>query len=137
MIRVDGSDLASVEAGQTVEIGRKPLRPVSSGGMRRIEILDDTRSMSKRHAEFSVKTDGNAILRDLNSTNGTFLVRPGNELVRLPGGSDFAMNDETVRLQFGDVPVDFVRFIDDDTTSKDDDVANLFDYALDNQPSEP
>lgn len=120
-----------------MEIGRKPLRPVPSGGMRRIEILDDTRSMSKRHAEFSVKTDGNAILRDLNSTNGTFLVRPGNELVRLPGGSDFAMNDETVRLQFGDVPVDFVRFIDDDTTSKDDDVANLFDYALDNQPSEP
>lgn len=137
MIRVDGSDLASVETGQTVEIGRKPLRPVSSGGMRRIEILDDTRSMSKRHAEFSVKSDGNAILRDLNSTNGTFLVRPGNELVRLPGGSDFALNDDTVRLQFGDVPVDFVRFIDDDTTSKDDDVANLFDYALDNQPSEP
>ncbi|WP_289098552.1 FHA domain-containing protein [uncultured Bifidobacterium sp.] len=137
MIRVDGSDLASVETGQTVEIGRKPLRPVPSGGMRRIEILDDTRSMSKRHAEFSVKSDGNAILRDLNSTNGTFLVRPGNELVRLPGGSDFALNDDTVRLQFGDVPVDFVRFIDDDTTSKDDDVANLFDYALDNQPSEP
>lgn len=120
-----------------MEIGRKPLRPVPSGGMRRIEILDDTRSMSKRHAEFSVKSDGNAILRDLNSTNGTFLVRPGNELVRLPGGSDFALNDDTVRLQFGDVPVDFVRFIDDDTTSKDDDVANLFDYALDNQPSEP
>lgn len=121
-----------------MEIGRKPLRPVPSGGMRRIEILDDTRSMSKRHAEFSVKSDGNAILRDLNSTNGTFLVRPGNELVRLPGGSDFAMNDDTVRLQFGDVPVDFVRFIDDDTTTKDDDdVANLFDYALDNQPSEP
>ncbi|PAU70171.1 Tfp pilus assembly protein [Bifidobacterium italicum] len=120
-----------------MEIGRKPLRPVPGGGMRRIEILDDTRSMSKRHAEFSVKTDGNAILRDLNSTNGTFLVRPGNELVRLPGGSDFAMNDDTVRLQFGDVPVDFVRFINDDATSKGDDVANLFDYALDNQPSEP
>lgn len=137
MIRVDGSDLTSIEAGQTVEIGRKPLRPVPDDGMRRIEILDDTRSMSKRHAEFSVKSDGNAILRDLNSTNGTFLVRPGNELVRLPGGSDFAMTDDTVRLQFGDVPVDFVRYIDDDTTNDDDDVANLFDYALDNQPSEP
>ena len=61
MIRVDGSDLTSVEAGQTVEIGRKPLRPLSDDGTTRVEILDDTRSMSKRHAEFSVKSDGNAI----------------------------------------------------------------------------
>ena len=98
MIRVDGSDLTSVEAGQTVEIGRKPLRPLSDDGTTRVEILDDTRSMSKRHAEFSVKSDGNAILRDMNSTNGTYLVRPGNDLVRLPSGSDFALTDDTVRL---------------------------------------
>ncbi|RYQ62529.1 hypothetical protein PG1513B_0375 [Bifidobacterium pseudolongum subsp. pseudolongum] len=138
MIRVDGSDLTSVEAGQTVEIGRKPLRPLSDDGTTRVEILDDTRSMSKRHAEFSVKSDGNAILRDMNSTNGTYLVRPGNDLVRLPSGSDFALTDDTVRLQFGDVPVDFVRFIDDSTTHSDDPaVANLFDYALDNVASEP
>ena len=138
MIRVDGSDLTSVEAGQTVEIGRKPLRPLSDDGTTRVEILDDTRSMSKRHAEFSVKSDGNAILRDMNSTNGTYLVRPGNDLVRLPSGSDFALTDDTVRLQFGDVPVDFVRFIDDNTTHRDDpSVANLFDYALDNVASEP
>ena len=138
MIRVDGSDLTSVEAGQTVEIGRKPLRPLSDDGTTRVEILDDTRSMSKRHAEFSVKSDGNAILRDMNSTNGTYLVRPGNDLVRLPSGSDFALTDDTVRLQFGDVPVDFVRFIDDSTTHRDDpSVANLFDYALDNVASEP
>lgn len=138
MIRVDGSDLTSVEAGQTVEIGRKPLRPLSNDGTTRVEILDDTRSMSKRHAEFSVKSDGNAILRDMNSTNGTYLVRPGNDLVRLPSGSDFALTDDTVRLQFGDVPVDFVRFIDDSTTHRDDpSVANLFDYALDNVASEP
>ncbi len=138
MIRVDGSDLTSVEAGQTVEIGRKPLRPLSDDGTTRVEILDDTRSMSKRHAEFSVKSDGNAILRDMNSTNGTYLVRPGNDLVRLPSGSDFALTDDTVRLQFGDVPVDFVRFIDDSTTHRDDpSVANLFDYALENVASEP
>ncbi len=138
MIRVDGSDLTSVEAGQTVEIGRKPLRPLSDDGTTRVEILDDTRSMSKRHAEFSVKSDGNAILRDMNSTNGTYLVRPGNDLVRLPSGSDFSLTDDTVRLQFGDVPVDFVRFIDDSTTHRDDpSVANLFDYALDNVASEP
>lgn len=138
MIRVDGSDLTSVEAGQTVEIGRKPLRPLSDDGTTRVEILDDTRSMSKRHAEFSVKSDGNAILRDMNSTNGTYLVRPGNDLVRLPSGSDFALTDDTVRLQFGDVPVDFVRFIDDSTTHSDDPaVTNLFDYALDNVASEP
>ncbi|RYQ40499.1 PT repeat family protein [Bifidobacterium pseudolongum subsp. globosum] len=138
MIRVDGSDLTSVEAGQTVEIGRKPLRPLSDDGTTRVEILDDTRSMSKRHAEFSVKSDGNAILRDMNSTNGTYLVRPGNDLVRLPSGSDFALTDDTVRLQFGDVPVDFVRFIDDNTTHRDDpSVANLFDYALENVASEP
>lgn len=131
MIRVDGSDLTSVEAGQTVQIGRKPLRPVPDEGIRRIEILDDTRSMSKRHAQFSVKTTGDAILRDLGSTNGTYLVRPGNELVRLDSGSDFAMTDDTVRLQFGDVPVDFIRFIDENPGDDEQPVANLFDYAVD------
>ncbi len=36
------------------------------------------------------------------------------------------------------MPVDFVRFIDDSTTHRDDpSVANLFDYALDNVASEP
>lgn len=140
MIRVDGSDLASVEAGQTVEIGRKPLRPLSDDGVQRIEIVDNTRSMSKRHAQFSVKSDGNAILRDLNSTNGTYVVHPGNELMRLANGADFAMTDDTVRLQFGDVPVDFVRYIDDDTSVNTDDqqdIPNLFDYAVDNSPAEP
>ncbi|KFI63744.1 FHA domain-containing protein [Bifidobacterium cuniculi] len=136
MIRVDGSDLTSVEAGQTVQIGRKPLRPVPDEGIRRIEILDDTRSMSKRHAQFSVKTTGDAILRDLGSTNGTYLVRPGNELVRLDSGSDFAMTDDTVRLQFGDVPVDFIRFIDENPQHDEQPVANLFDYAVDSAPAD-
>lgn len=134
MIRVNGSDLTSVDVGETVEIGRKPLRPIASTDTRRIEILDDTRSMSKRHAQFSVKSSGDAILRDLNSTNGTFLVRPGDELIRLPEGSDFAMTDDTIRIQFGDVPVDFIRYIDDNTDEHEE-VPNLFDYALDNTPN--
>ncbi|WP_196779075.1 variant leucine-rich repeat-containing protein [Bifidobacterium choloepi] len=129
VIRVDGSDVASVDAGQTIEIGRKPIRPLPAGRYPRVEILDDTRSMSKRHAEFSVKSDGTAFLRDLNSTNGSYLVRTGSELRRLPVGSDFALRSDSVRIQFGDVPVDFVRVA---VPQSDSAVSNLFDYATGN-----
>lgn len=47
VILVDGTQLASVEPGTTVEIGRKPLRPLPNDGKRRVEILDDSRSVSK------------------------------------------------------------------------------------------
>lgn len=131
VIRAGGSDVASVEAGDTIEIGRKPLRPVSGGRYPRVEIPDDTRSMSKRHAEFSVKSNGAAFLRDLNSTNGTYWVRTGSELLRLPGGTDFQLQGDVMHMQFGDVPLDFVCVTVDDTTEG---VANLFDYAVDGAP---
>ncbi|MCI6531927.1 MAG: FHA domain-containing protein [Bifidobacterium animalis] len=138
VILVDGTQLASVEPGTTVEIGRKPLRPLPDDGKRRVEILDDSRSVSKRHAQLMVALDGRAFLRDLNSTNGTFVVRAGDELVRLHGGVDYPLQSDSVHVQFGDVPVDFAKFIEDDDSTKDDaPVVNLFDYAVEGSSNEP
>lgn len=138
VILVDGTQLASVEPGTTVEIGRKPLRPLPDDGKRRVEILDDSRSVSKRHAQLMVALDGRAFLRDLNSTNGTFVVRAGDELVRLQGGVDYPLQSDSVHVQFGDVPVDFAKFIEDDDSTKDDaPVVNLFDYAVEGSSNEP
>lgn len=138
VILVDGTQLASVEPGTTVEIGRKPLRPLPDDGKRRVEILDDSRSVSKRHAQLMVALDGRAFLRDLNSTNGTFVVRAGDELVRLQSGVDYPLQSDSVHVQFGDVPVDFTKFIEDDDSTKDDaPVVNLFDYAVEGSSNEP
>lgn len=138
VILVDGTQLASVEPGNSVEIGRKPLRPLPDDGKKRVEILDDSRSISKRHALLTVARDGQAFLRDLNSTNGTFLVRTGDELVRLQSGVDFPLQSDSVHVQFGDVPVDLAKFIEDDDSTKDDTpVVNLFDYAVDGSANEP
>lgn len=127
-----------MEPGTTVEIGRKPLRPLPDDGKRRVEILDDSRSVSKRHAQLMVALDGRAFLRDLNSTNGTFVVRAGDELVRLQGGVDYPLQSDSVHVQFGDVPVDFAKFIEDDDSTKDDaPVVNLFDYAVEGSSNEP
>lgn len=98
VILVDGTQLASVEPGTTVEIGRKPLRPLPDDGKRRVEILDDSRSVSKRHAQLMVALDGRAFLRDLNSTNGTFVVRAGDELVRLQSGVDYPLQSDSVHV---------------------------------------
>ena len=127
-----------MEPGTTVEIGRKPLRPLPDDGKRRVEILDDSRSVSKRHAQLMVALDGRAFLRDLNSTNGTFVVRAGDELVRLQSGVDYPLQSDSVHVQFGDVPVDFTKFIEDDDSTKDDaPVVNLFDYAVEGSSNEP
>lgn len=131
-IRINDTELTNVAPGETVEIGRKPIRPLPDDGTKRVEILDDTRSMSKRHAQFTVKSDGAAVLRDLNSTNGTYLVKAGSELRRLPENVDFVLSEDTVRIQFGDVPVDFIKYIEtEQDETGESQVVNLFDYAMD------
>ncbi|PLS29650.1 FHA domain-containing protein, partial [Bifidobacterium parmae] len=126
-LKVAGGDQVNVRPGESLEIGRKPLRPLPDGGVARLEIDDATKSMSKRHARFSVAADGSAVLRDLNSTNGSYVVTEKAELMRLPAGRDVPLPSSPMRIQFGDVPVDFVR-IEPDTTPEPE-VPNLFDYS--------
>ena len=140
MITVGGVEQARVGAGRSVEIGRKPIRPLREDGFMRVDVVDNKRSMSKRHALFIVDASGAATIRDLNSTNGTYLVSESGDLLRLDPGVDFHMPDSIVRMQFGDVPVDFVRIEEKAPQGSDagaQPVRDLFSYALDNDIKEP
>ncbi len=140
MITVGGVEQARVGAGQSVEIGRKPIRPLREDGFIRVDVVDNKRSMSKRHALLIVDASGAATIRDLNSTNGTYLVNESGDLLRLDPGVDFHMPDSIVRMQFGDVPVDFVRIEEKAPQGSDagaQPVRDLFSYAPDNDIKEP
>lgn len=126
-LQVAGGDQVSVRPGESLEIGRKPLRPLPDEGIARLEIDDATKSMSKRHARFSVAADGEAVLRDLDSTNGSYVVSEKGELMRLPAGRDVPLSTSPMRIQFGDVPIDFVRIMQQ--TDPEPQVPNLFEYS--------
>lgn len=130
IVKVNGVEEVRLNPGESLEIGRKPLRPLADDGMRRLDVPDQTKSMSKRHAAFSVSDQGAGSLRDLNSTNGTYVVRDDGELMRVPAQTDFLLPRATMRFQFGDVPVDFIRMeVPVETPSAGGDVPNLFSYA--------
>ena len=138
MITVGGVEQARVGAGQSVEIGRKPIRPLREDGFKRVDIVDNKRSMSKRHALLIVDNRGVATIRDLHSTNGTYLVGANGDLLRLEPDVDFQLPDSLMRMQFGDVPVDFVR-VEEEAPDADqkNEVRNLFSYATDDLHDEP
>ena len=97
-------------AGDTVVIGRTPLRPPTlTDGDRRLDVDDPGKSMSKRHALLSLAKDGSATIRDLHSTNGTYVVRSGGDLMRLPLDQDYVITVTPLRLQLGDVAVTIHR----------------------------
>lgn len=135
MITVGGVEQARIGAGQSVEIGRKPIRPLRDDGFKRIDIVDNKRSMSKRHALLIVSKNGVATIRDLHSTNGTYLVGDNGNLMRLEPDIDFQLPNSIMRMQFGDVPIDFVHVEED--ASEDDSVRDLFSYATDDNRQEP
>ena len=83
----------------SIEVGKHIL---GRGGKATI-ILDDP-SVSSSHAEFELRPDGSATVRDLGSTNGTFL---GSEKVsesQLNLGQELTIGD--LRLKFDTEPVD-------------------------------
>ena len=134
-VRIDGIDQKTVKPGDSIEIGRKPLRPLPDDGTERLEIADGTRSMSKRHATFAVSQNGGGTVRDLGSTNGSYVVRGNGDLMRLPPNVDFLLPTSPMRLQFGDVPVDFIRV--EQPVSDRFVVPDLFGYALETVKQEP
>lgn len=137
VIRANGSEVGRVSPSHSVEIGRKPLRPLADDGMSRIDVPDETRSMSKRHAVFSVSENGAANVRDMASTNGTYVVRDDGGLMRLPQSVDFLLSTSPVRMQFGDVPVDFTRVEQEAPEEPQPAVPDLFDYAVGEGRQEP
>lgn len=135
-VLVGGGAQTDVRPGERVEIGRKPIRPLPDDDIPRFEVADATRSMSKRHAVFSVSEGGAATLRDLGSTNGSYMVRNDGSLVRLPEGVDFPLPTSPMRAQFGDVTVDFVR-VETIEPAQTFTVPDLFNYAPSHSRQEP
>lgn len=125
-IEVDGVELTRVRPGESVVVGRKPIRPmVETEATRRVDIDDPEKSMSKRHAKLSVDSYGRAILEDLGSTNGSFVVRDDGALMRVPLGTQITFQRSPMHLQFGDKPIDFREVSSDETGEHP--VASLFD----------
>ena len=62
IVGVGESDLKTVKSGESVELGRKPLRPLADDGYSRLDIADSNKSMSKRHAVFAVDDNGTATI---------------------------------------------------------------------------
>lgn len=123
--------MADLAPGESIVIGRKPLRPLPADGTPRLDVQDPTKSMSKRHALFTVLEDGRAVLRDLESTNGTFVVRDNGDLSRMPLGQDFAFTRSPMRMQLGDMAIEFVRAVHPAPSSPSASQAarSLFSYA--------
>ncbi|WP_065436786.1 FHA domain-containing protein [Bifidobacterium longum] len=136
-VKINGVDRISVKPGECVEIGRKPLRPLADDGNTRLDVADQTKSMSKRHAMFTVKSNGTASVRDLGSTNGSYVVRENGDLLRLPANTEFLLPASPMRMQFGDVPADFIRIDDPVAKPIDLKVPDLFGYAVHEAPQEP
>jgi len=136
-VKINGVDRISVKPGECVEIGRKPLRPLADDGNTRLDVADQTKSMSKRHAMFTVKSNGTASVRDLGSTNGSYVVRENGDLLRLPANTEFLLPASPMRMQFGDVPADFIRLDDSVAKPLDLKVPDLFGYAVHEAPQEP
>ncbi len=100
-----------IEPGESVVIGRTPLRPGSlpPEKAKRLSIPDAQRSMSKRHLLLSLDPQGAATVEDLASTNGTYVVRPDSRLIRLPARRTLQLDESPVRLQLGDIGLELTR----------------------------
>lgn len=138
LVSIKGCEQMGVLPSESLEIGRKPIRPLADSGVRRLDVPDETRSMSKRHVLFAVSESGSATVRDLGSTNGTYVVREDGRLIRLPEGADFPLPSTAIRMQLGDVPVDFVR-VDEPVAQPRPlpSVGDLFSYAMSDAKPEP
>ncbi|WP_110589962.1 RDD family protein [Microbacterium suaedae] len=79
--------------------GRDPQRPSGDESAHRVPVPDGTRSISKTHFALAPHREG-VLVRDLGSTNGTFVVRGDAEREVAAGQPVVAVVGDTVR--FGD-----------------------------------
>ena len=106
LITVVGTGQKGVfKPGDLVIIGRTPKHlPTPGSSFVRFNIDNPQKSMSKRHVSLQISQSG-ATIKDLGSTNGTYLVKKDGALVRLPVGEEFLLDKSPVRLQLGNVGI--------------------------------
>jgi hypothetical protein len=82
----DGSRARVTAAGLIVGRRRAPAAGAAASSIPRLEVDDDTRSLSREHARLTVGEDGVVRVEDLATGNGTSLRRPdGTTTALVPG----------------------------------------------------
>jgi len=89
-----------------VVLGRNPSAPADAPDALALPIHDPAKSVSKTHA-LVVLVDGQLAVRDLDSTNGVWLVVPGADPVRIapgaatpvPAGADLELGEFVIRVE--------------------------------------
>ena len=103
---VDTGQKGLFKPGDLIIIGRTPQHlPTPGSSFKRFNIDNPQKSMSKRHLSLQVGEGGDATIKDLGSTNGTYLVKKSGALVKLPAGQDFILDKSPVRLQLGNIGI--------------------------------
>lgn len=105
---VGGGQTYHISPGQSVIVGRTPIRSSSlrgeaSANIPRMNISDKKKSLSKSHLRVSVNNNGDAEICDLNSANGTYVVRKDDAMMALPPHRPIVLDKSPIRLQLGDV----------------------------------
>lgn len=120
--------------GDLVIIGRTPKHlPTPGSSFVRFNIDNPQKSMSKRHVSLQINPNG-ATIKDLGSTNGTYLVKKNGTLVKLPVGEEFLLDKSPVRLQLGDVGIILEKTED---RSKEENEGKKDGDLFANSPSSP
>jgi pSer/pThr/pTyr-binding forkhead associated (FHA) protein len=82
-------------------VGRNPDKSIMETA-NLLVIVDDTKTISKTHAALAVNKDGQLLVEDLESTNGTFITGDGEYETQVMNGSPkIIASGEHIRL--GDV----------------------------------
>lgn len=82
-------------------IGRKPAQTAAATGVQAIEVLDDTRSVSRVHLYFEL-IEGRITVADAGSSNGSHVERAGQE-IPLAGSGDVVEVVPGDRVWVGDI----------------------------------
>ncbi len=110
-VKINGVDRISVKPGECVEIGRKPLRPLADDGNTRLDVADQTKSniQTARHYVHGLRAMARPRSVILDRPMDSYVVRENGDLLRLPANAEFLLPTSPMRMQFGDVPADFIR----------------------------
>ena len=80
-------DLVGLASDGVVSVGRE------SDSLVRLDSSDVPFLLSRKHATFQFQPSGGIVLKDLNSTNGTYTARAGQVLKKLHGAWELQPND--------------------------------------------
>lgn len=127
---IDTGQNGLFKPGDLVIIGRTPKHlPTPGSSFRRFNIDNPQKSMSKRHLSLQIGEEGNATIKDLGSTNGTYLVKKNGALVKLPVGQEFILDKSPIRLQLGNIGVVLEKTDGSAQKEKGDETGDLFSHS--------